>query len=53
VLASELGLAAPFRVAPVAVTSVAGDVLTDGGAVVVNDSTTPTLVPAALEAIAQ
>jgi hypothetical protein len=53
VAASSFGLAEPFSVAPVAVITVAAEVVTTGAPGVVNESTEPKPVPTALSAIAQ
>jgi hypothetical protein len=46
-------LAAPFKVAALADTVVAAEVITVGAVAVVNASTAPKAVPSVLEAIAQ
>jgi hypothetical protein len=53
VVVDTFGVPDPFNVADVLVTAVAADVVTEGAAAVVNESTDPTDVPMPLEAIAQ
>jgi hypothetical protein len=53
VVVSWFGVADPFSVAVVFVTSVAATVVTLGADAVLNDITDPKPVPAALEAMAQ
>jgi hypothetical protein len=48
-----LGLAVPLSVAESLTTLVAGSVVTEGDAIVVNDNTAPKLRPTAFEAMAQ